>query len=116
MTGVESVVYPGRPDHPDHNRATAIVSGNFGNMVSFRLQGGRDQANAFLRAASEIPFAPTLGDIGTTLSHPASSSHRGLAPEQREAMGITEGFIRTSVGCEDPEQLIDEWSATPVRQ
>ena len=77
MTGVESVVYPGRPDHPDHNRATAIVSGNFGNMVSFRLQGGRDQANAFLRAASEIPFAPTLGDIGTTLSHPASSSTAG---------------------------------------
>ena len=109
MTGVEAVIYPGRRDHPDHNRATAILSGNFGNMVSFRLRGGRGQANAFLRAASEVPFAPTLGDIGTTLSHPASSSHRGLAPEQREAMGITEGFIRISVGCEDPEQLIDEF-------
>lgn len=109
--GVERVLYPGRPDHPDHNRATALLGDRPGNMVSFRLRGGRETVNRFLRAARHIAFAPTLGDIGTTLSHPASSSHRGLTPEAREALGMTEGFIRTSVGCEDPDQMIGEMTA-----
>ncbi len=108
LRGVESVLYPGRSDHPDHNRVKALLGENGGNMVSFRLAGGRRTANAFVRAAKHIPFAPTLGDVGTTLSHPASSSHRGLTAEGREALGITEGFFRVSVGCEDPDQLIAE--------
>ncbi|WP_179381752.1 trans-sulfuration enzyme family protein [Jannaschia marina] len=102
---VETVLYPGRPDHPDHNRAGALLGGQWGNMVSFRLGGGRAAANALARAAPEIAFAPTLGDVGTTLSHPASSSHRGLTPEGRAALGITEGFFRVSVGCEPIELL-----------
>ena len=76
-------------------------------MVSFTLDGGRSQANAFTRAASGLSFAPTLGDVGTTLSHPASSSHRALTPEGRAALGITEGFFRVSVGLEDPQTLCD---------
>ena len=111
MEGVEKVLYPGRADHPDHQRAMALLGGKGANMVSFRLAGGRAEVNAFLRAAENIVFAPTLGDVGTTLSHPASSSHRGLTPEDRVALGITEGFIRISVGCEDPDQLIREIAA-----
>jgi len=109
LAGVEVVLYPGRHDHPDHNRAAALLQGQGGNMVSFRLTGGRAEANRFLRAAEHIPFAPTLGDIGTTLSHPASSSHRGLTPEGRAALGITEGFIRVSVGIEDIGLLEQEF-------
>ncbi|MDT8345332.1 MAG: aminotransferase class I/II-fold pyridoxal phosphate-dependent enzyme [Thermohalobaculum sp.] len=101
LAGVEAVLYPGRADHPDHNRAQATLGGRGGNMLSFRLKGGRAQVNAFLRAAENIAFAPTLGDVGTTLSHPATSSHRGLTAEGRAALGITEGFIRMSVGVED---------------
>ncbi|MGB0410582.1 MAG: trans-sulfuration enzyme family protein [Pikeienuella sp.] len=108
ISGVASVLYPGRSDHPDHNRAGDLLNGRFGNMVSFTLDGGREVVNKFLRAAEHIPFAPTLGDVGTTLSHPASSSHRGLTSEARSAIGIEEGFIRTSVGVEDPDQLIGE--------
>jgi len=111
LAGVEAVLYPGRADHPDHNRAVALLGGQGGNMVSFRLKGGRAEVNRFLRAATHIPFAPTLGDIGTTLSHPASSSHRGLTPEGRAALGITEGFIRVSVGIEDIGLLTREFSA-----
>jgi cystathionine beta-lyase/cystathionine gamma-synthase len=111
MEGVEKVLYPGRADHPDHQRAMALLGGKGANMVSFRLAGGRAEVNAFLRAAENIVFAPTLGDVGTTLSHPASSSHRGLTPEDRAALGITESFIRISVGCEDPDQLIREIAA-----
>jgi cystathionine gamma-synthase len=109
MAGVEAVLYPARPDHPDHNRAIGLFGGQGGNMVSFRLSGGRSEVNRFLRAAEHIPFAPTLGDIGTTLSHPASSSHRGLTPEGRAGLGITEGFIRVSVGIEEIAQLKREF-------
>lgn len=108
-SGVAQVLYPGRADHPDHARAKTMLGGNFGNMVSFRLAGGRRAANALTRAAPYLAFAPTLGDIGTTLSHPASSSHRGLTPREREALGITEGFFRVSVGIEDVEQLKREF-------
>ena len=110
LEGVAQVLYPGRPDHPDHNRAAALLDGNFANMVSFRLKGGRAEVNRFLRAAEHIAFAPTLGDVGTTISHPASSSHRALTPEARAAVGIDEGFIRVSVGIEDIDQLKREFA------
>ncbi|SDZ45479.1 cystathionine gamma-synthase [Jannaschia faecimaris] len=104
---VDAVLYPGRSDHPDHNRAGALLDGNWGNMLSIRLKGGRAQANALTRAAPQVAFAPTLGDVGTTLSHPASSSHRALTPDGRAALGITEGFFRVSVGCE-PISLLEQ--------
>ena len=108
LNGVAQVLYPGRRDHPDHNRAASLLGGRNGNMVSFRLEGGREAVNAFARATRHIPFAPTLGDVGTTISHPASSSHRGLTPEARAVIGIDEGFIRVSVGIEDIDQLARE--------
>ena len=105
--GVARVIYPGRADHPDRARAEALLRSP-GNMVSFEIEGGRRAANALTAAAPAIAFAPTLGDVATTLSHPASSSHRGLSPQAREALGITEGFFRVSVGVEPPETLIGE--------
>jgi cystathionine beta-lyase/cystathionine gamma-synthase len=111
LAGVEAVLYPGRADHPDHDRAVSLLGGQGGTMVGFRLKGGRTEVNGFLRAAEHIPFAPTLGDIGTTLSHPASSSHRALTPEARASLGITEGFIRVSVGIEEIGLLQAEFAA-----
>ena len=108
---VKRVIYPTRADHPDHNRTAQVLGDQGGNMLSFELKGGRDAANAFTRAAPAVAFAPTLGDVGTTLSHPASSSHRALTPEQRAALGISEGFFRVSVGIEDPGLLIGEFTA-----
>lgn len=108
LSGVESVIYPGRMDHPDAERAETLLAGAYGNMVSFRIAGGREAANRLVRAAPSIPFAPTLGDISTTFSHPATSSHRALSSGEREAMGITEGFFRVSVGVEDIEMLKSE--------
>lgn len=109
LEGVEAVLYPTRSDHPDHNRAAGLFDGTSGNMLSFRLRGGRDQVNRFIRATQGIPFAPTLGDIGTTLSHPASSSHRALSPDARAKLGITEAFFRVSVGVEDIDILREEF-------
>ncbi|MGB1357086.1 MAG: trans-sulfuration enzyme family protein [Candidatus Puniceispirillaceae bacterium] len=114
--GIRRVLYPGRADHPDHARAQTLFGGRYGNMVTFEIaagdiDGGRPQVNAFIGAAAGIPFAPTLGDIGSTLSHPASSSHRGLTPDGRAALGISEGMFRLSVGIEPVEMLIDELDA-----
>jgi cystathionine beta-lyase/cystathionine gamma-synthase len=105
LTGINRVLYPGRQDHPDHDRAKALLGDDFCNMVSFELSGGRPAANAFTRAAQGLCFAPTLGDVGTTISHPASSSHRALTETQRLDLGISEGFFRISVGLEAPDVL-----------
>ena len=119
--GIRRVLYPGRVDHPDHDRAQALFGGRYGNMVTFEIagaknsggenSGGRDEVNLFIEAAAGIPFAPTLGDIGSTLSHPASSSHRGLSVDERAALGIGEGMFRLSVGIEPVEMLIGELDA-----
>ncbi|MHA6261893.1 trans-sulfuration enzyme family protein [Arenibacterium sp. CAU 1754] len=106
LPGVKRVIYPTRADHPDHDRASDLLAGQGCNMVSFELDGGREAANAFTRAADGLSFAPTLGDVGTTLSHPASSSHRALTPEERAKLGLSEGFFRVSVGLEDPTALL----------
>jgi cystathionine gamma-synthase len=110
LPGVRRVLYPTRPDHPDHNRAVSLLGGRGGHMVSFEIDGGRAAANRLTRAAPDIAFAPTLGDIGTTLSHPASSSHRSQTPEGRAASGISEGFFRVSVGVEDIDLLRRDFS------
>ncbi|MCM2561082.1 aminotransferase class I/II-fold pyridoxal phosphate-dependent enzyme [Lutimaribacter sp. EGI FJ00015] len=110
LPGVRRVLYPMRSDHPDAARAQAILGNRGCNMVSFELEGGRAAANAFARAAEGISFAPTLGDVGTTLSHPASSSHRALTPEGRAALGIGEGFFRVSVGLEEPVALCAQFT------
>lgn len=110
LPGVKRVLYPTRRDHPDHNRAVDLLGERGGHMVSFEVDGGRAAANALTRGAPEIAFAPTLGDIGTTLSHPASSSHRALTAEGRAGLGITEGFFRISVGVEDIEMLKTEFT------
>ncbi|AKO96952.1 Cystathionine beta-lyase/cystathionine gamma-synthase [Marinovum algicola DG 898] len=109
MEGVRRVLYPTRADHPDRALAGTLLTGGC-NMVSFEIAGGRAQANALTEAARGVAFAPTLGDVGTTLSHPASSSHRGLSEEARAALGITEGFFRVSVGLEEPGALIAEFT------
>ncbi|MEL6586194.1 MAG: PLP-dependent transferase [Pseudomonadota bacterium] len=107
---VDAVLYPGRADHPDHDRIAALLKDQTGNMVSFRLKGGRAAANTLTRSAPQLAFAPTLGDVGTTLSHPASSSHRAMTPEARAALGITEGFFRVSVGCEPFDLLAKDFT------
>jgi cystathionine gamma-synthase len=106
---VARVIHPALPDHPDHARAAHLFGGLYGNMLSFEIRGGRAAANALVRAAPHIPFAPTLGDIGTTLSHPLTSSHRALRAREREELGLSEGFFRVSVGIEDVELLKQEF-------
>ncbi len=106
--GVGRVLYPGRPDHPDHELARSLLRGAFGNMLCFELPGGRDAVNRFLHQAPGIPFSPSLGNTTTTLSHPATTSHRYVSPAERKRQGISDGLIRLSVGVEEVERIQEE--------
>jgi len=106
-TKVRRVFYPGLASHPDAELARRIFRRGFGAMITFDV-GGRDQADRLIRSLREIPFAPSLGDVQTTISHPCSTSHRGQDPDALERLGITPGLVRLSVGVEDVNDLWDD--------
>ncbi len=102
---ISATHHPGLPAHPDHARARELLKG-FGGMLSFDLRGGGGAADLFL-AAVKIPWvAPSLGGVESLLSRPAATSHAMLAPQERAALGITDGTVRMSVGIEDADDLI----------
>jgi cystathionine beta-lyase/cystathionine gamma-synthase len=106
--GVLRVIYPGRADHPDHGLAGRLLSDGCGNMLCFEVEDGRDGVNRFLTHAPGIPFSPSLGHTATTLSHPATTSHRFISPAEKRRQGITDGLIRLSVGIEAVGAIKDE--------
>jgi cystathionine beta-lyase/cystathionine gamma-synthase len=108
--GVTAVIYPGRPDHPDHTLAVRLLQGGCGNMLCFELAGGREAVNRFLRLAPGVPFSPSLGNTTTTCSHPSSTSHRYVSPAEKRRQGIGDGLIRLSVGVEDLGQIQCEFA------
>jgi len=104
---VADVYYPGLTTYPQHALARRLFGELFGTMVTFRLAGGRGAADAFITASKRIPFCPSLGELSTTLSHPETTSHRGMTADQRATLGITGGTIRLSVGTESSEFIQD---------
>lgn len=104
---VQAVYYPGLPDHPDHELARRQFGDRYGTIVTFTLEGGLDAARSFMAASNGIPFCPSLGELSTTLSHPESTSHRGLTTQARHSLGITGGTIRLSLGIESAATIID---------
>uniref|UniRef100_A0A7C2B312 Aminotransferase class I/II-fold pyridoxal phosphate-dependent enzyme n=1 Tax=Thermomicrobium roseum TaxID=500 RepID=A0A7C2B312_THERO len=102
---VQRVSYPGLPGHPEHQLAERLFTGGYGAVVAFELAGGEPAVRRFLRALRLVRFAETLGGAITTVVHPATTSHRALAPTERTALGISDGLLRLSVGLEDPEEL-----------
>jgi cystathionine gamma-synthase len=103
---VGAVYYPGLETSPDFVTAARLLERGFGAMVSFELRGGGTAASAFIRGLRRIRLATSLGDVSTTVSHPAKSSHRSLGAEGRAAAGIGEGLIRLSAGIEHIDDII----------
>jgi cystathionine beta-lyase/cystathionine gamma-synthase len=103
--GAAATVYPGLPGHPQHALARRQFGGRFGTIVTCTLPGGRPAVERFL-AGSGIPFCPSLGELSTTLSHPESTSHRGLPPAERAALGIDAGTLRFSLGIESSAAIL----------
>ena len=104
---VANVRYPGLSSHPDHTLAIRQFGDHLGAIVTFDLTGGLTAAEQFITTiAKDIPFAPSLGEVSTTLSHPASTSHRNQSQQQQAALGINGGTIRLSVGTESSDSII----------
>ena len=110
--GVRRVYHPSLENHVSHEIAQRLYPLGTGGILSLELAGsGVDVVNTFMRAATSIPFAPTLADARTTMSHPASTSHRFMSPSARAAIGLRDELVRISVGLESFEQLRAELSA-----
>lgn len=105
---VGRVLYPGRSDHPDHQVARRTLDRGFGAMLAFELVPDFEAANRFTRNLEIITLVHSLGGTQTTLSHPASSTHRLLSAKELDAAGLHPGFLRMSVGLEDPDDLVDD--------
>ena len=103
-SGVRKVNYCGLASHPDHALAVSQQSA-FGGVLSFEVDGGRDRAWAFINAVRLMSLTANLGDVKTTVCHPASTTHGRLTDEQKQQGGITEGLIRIAVGLEELEDL-----------
>jgi len=103
---VARVHYPGLPSHPQHALAQRLMPRLHGAMLSFDLRGGAVAVERFMARTRLLEFAPSFGDVATTWTYPARTSHRRVAEEEQAAMGIGPGLIRVSVGLEDPDDLI----------
>jgi cystathionine gamma-synthase len=106
---VSEVHYPGLSTHPDYALAKELLNGDSGTIVSFVLKGTHENLNSFLRAAENIPYGPTLGDVATMLIVPAVSSHRELDRSKRLELGIEDNLIRVSVGIESFDIIRDDF-------
>lgn len=101
---VTRVYYPGLEDHPQHALAKRQQTG-FGGIVSFEVNGGQAAAWQVIDATRICSITANLGDTRTTITHPATTTHGRLSPEQRAEAGISDGLIRIAVGLEDIADL-----------
>jgi cystathionine beta-lyase/cystathionine gamma-synthase len=106
LPAVSRVYYPGLPSHPQHALARRLMPTLAGAMVSFDLRGGAPAVERFMARARLLEFAPSFGDVATTWTYPARTSHRRVSDEEKTAMGIGAGLVRVSVGLEDPAELM----------
>jgi cystathionine beta-lyase/cystathionine gamma-synthase len=108
---VARVWYPGLPSHPQHDLARRLLPRLAGAMVSFDLRGGAPAVERFMARTRLLEFAPSFGDVASTWTYPARTSHRRVPDEAKAAMGIGPGLIRMSVGLEDPADLMADLEA-----
>lgn len=103
--GIRQILYPGLPFHPQHALAKAQMETG-GTMLAFDIEGGKAGAFRFLDALKIVLISNNLGDAKSLVTHPATTTHQRLTPEQRASLGIGDGLVRLSVGLEDPQDLI----------
>src|ERR1700731_2674267 len=103
---VRKVFYPGLADHPQHELAKRQMSG-FGSMITFET-GSLKNANKILKKLRVFSLAESLGGVETLISHPATMTHAALGEKGRNAIGLTDGMVRISVGIEDVQDIIED--------
>ena len=102
---INRILYPTDESHPQYDLAISQMTKG-GTVVSFEVNGGKDAAFRFLNALKIITISNNLGDAKSLVTHPVTTTHKNMDPDMRNSAGISDGFIRLSVGLEDPEDLI----------
>lgn len=105
---IENVSYAGLESHPRHQRARDLFDG-FGGVLSFEIKGGLEAAQRFIDNTTLPIIAPSLGGVETLMTRPATTSHSGMSPEDRQRLGISDSLIRVSVGIEATEDIIEDF-------
>ena len=101
---VEKVIFPGLESHPQHELAKSQMNG-FGGMLSLYIKGGLSESNKFLKQLSLFTLAESLGGVESLIEHPAIMTHASVPVKERNELGISDNFIRISVGIEDIDDL-----------
>ena len=109
QTPISKIFYSGLDDHSDHTLASKQQSG-FGGVLAFELTGGQDQAFRFINGTELMSLTANLGDVKTTITHPATTTHCRLSAEQKQSSGISSSLIRIAVGLEHIDDLIEDCS------
>ena len=104
---IERVIYPGLASHPQRALIERQLAGG-GTLMAFTVAGGKAGAFRCLNAFRLILISNNLGDARSLVTHPATTTHHRLKPEERSVLGIDDGLVRFSVGLEDPADLIDD--------
>lgn len=105
--GIEKVIYPGLPSHPQHELAAGQMS-DFGGMISAVVRGGLEGATRLLEGTRIFELAESLGGVESLIEHPGVMTHASVPARKREALGISDGLVRLSVGIEDADDLLTD--------
>lgn len=102
---VSWVNYPGLPEHPSHALAAQYLKGGFGALLGFGIKGGLEAGKRFINSVQLLSHLANIGDVKSLVIHPASTTHQQLTREEQEETGVTEDYIRLSVGLEHTDDI-----------
>lgn len=105
-SAVTWVNYPGLPSHPDHEKAKRFLKEGFGAIVGFGIKGGKEAGIKLIHSVKLFSHLANIGDAKSLIIHPASTTHQQLTPEEQLSTGVTDDYIRLSVGLENKEDII----------
>ena len=105
---VSWVNYPGLEDHPSHKLAQKYFNGHYGALAGFGVKGGLEAGKKFIESVKLLSHLANIGDAKTLVIHPASTTHAQLTNEERLETGVTDDYIRLSVGLEDIEDIKED--------
>lgn len=106
-TKIKRVIYPGLASHPQHDIAKKQMKRG-GNMIAFEINGNKEDTFAFMNKLNIIDISNNLGDAKSLITHPATTTHSNIDPEERLKLGITDSLVRLSVGLEDAGDLVED--------
>jgi O-acetylhomoserine (thiol)-lyase len=105
---VNWVNYPGLTDNSNHKVAVKYLKNGYGGLVGFGIKGGLEAGKKFIENVKLLSHLANIGDTKSLVIHPASTTHQQLTPQEQEATGVTQDYIRLSIGIEDPEDIIED--------